>query len=181
MNYFYIPIAIAFNVYVSIFHGKVKSRVSLPLNGKIAIVTGSNTGIGKEVAAKLYRNGCRVIMACRSEERAKEAMLDIEQRSFQSSSSPYTFGDIKYMHLDLSDLKSVITFVNEFFQAYDHVDILVNNAGLNTKGASKQGLQQLFQVNYLGHYLLTRSLIYQQNQRAATINDQHIKKKIRVV
>lgn len=50
-------------------------------------------------------------------------------------------GELNYMHIDLSDLKSVRQFATEFKSKYDHLDILVNNAGLNSGGKTKQGFE----------------------------------------
>ncbi len=133
------------------------------LIGQIAIVTGSNTGIGKCTALALARNGATVILACRDNERGKEAVNEINLllKSPHSSSTEYPHalkGKARFIKLDLSDLHSILTFVRSFKEEFVRLDILVNNAGLNMDGVLSNGLQQLFQVNYLGHYLLYRAL-----------------------
>ena len=161
--------AVALNSLISIFHGKSKSRVSVPMKDKIVIVTGSNTGIGKQIATKLYSLGATVVMACRDEKKSNIALLEIKENVSKLSNSNQhnsntVVADIKFIHLDLSDLSSIPRFVDEFYSTFNHLDVLINNAGLNSEGETKQGLQQLFQVNYLGHYLLTRALIHKQNE-----------------
>lgn len=143
------------------------------LTGYNVVVTGSNTGVGKQTAIQLVKMGANVILACRSSSRAEEAMNDIkrEQRDvlcackgtsfiskYYNKVYPYcSYGTVQYAHLDLSDLVSIKSFVPlELIEKLQvsRIDILVNNAGLNSRGVTKHGLQQLFQVNYLGHYLL---------------------------
>lgn len=137
-------------------------RVKLPnLQGKIIIVTGSNVGIGKEAASKFYHAGATVILASRDEKKTKEAIEEIKkQDSSKYSNDSKKKGKAEFLKLDLGDLSSVVTFVDTFMKKYKTVDILVNNAGLNGHGPfTKDGIQQCFQVNYLGHYLLTRLLV----------------------
>ena len=62
------------------------------------------------------------------------------------------------MKLDLADELSILEFSRQLKDTFPRIDILINNAGLNSKGVLRNGLQQLFQVNYLGHYLLLRCL-----------------------
>lgn len=164
------------------------------LKGKIAIVTGSNTGIGKATATCLYRKGCHVILACRNEAKAKDAISSIIQSTKDEEinninknshlhtkkngneknryplSSLYPFakdGKISFAPLDLSELDSVKkfpTYLSKELQI-NHIDILINNAGLNEQGVTchdyyeKKGLNYVFAVNYLGHFVLTLRLL----------------------
>ena len=68
-------------------------------------------------------------------------------------------GKAQFMRLDLSDLQSVIDFCDRIKEQFQRIDILINNAGLNIDSVLPNGVRQVFQVNYLGHYLLSRSLI----------------------
>jgi len=136
-------------------------QVSSNLLGNFIIVTGSNTGIGKSTAFQLSRLGGNVILACRDEKRGKAAAEDINNQLKLVSSQRYPHageGNAQFVKLDLGDLFSVAQFINEMKEKLPRVDILVNNAGLNTGKLLPTGLQQLFQVNYLGHYLLVRGL-----------------------
>jgi NAD(P)-dependent dehydrogenase (short-subunit alcohol dehydrogenase family) len=133
----------------------------LNLTSNVVIVTGSNTGIGKETAAKLAKRGATVVLACRNVKQGMKAMMDIVNSLEKCSTVNYPHcrnGKAIFMRMDLSDLKSVSDFVDRFKSQYSRLDILVNNAGLNTKGVTANGFEQLFQVNYLGHYLLTTLL-----------------------
>ena len=124
------------------------------LGGKIAVVTGSNTGIGLETARMLADSGAKVIMACRSVERAREAA----KRASRDGKN-----DVEVMALDLSDAESVRAFAEAY--KYEKLDILVNNAGLNASSGyrgpktTKQGYDICMGVNYLGHFMLTALLM----------------------
>ena len=131
------------------------------LSGNVIIVTGSNTGIGRATAMNLARLGGTVVLACRDIQKGMEASLEINDSLKKSSPGEFPharYGKSQFMRLDLSDLHSVIEFSSKIRKEFNRVDILVNNAGLNTKGYLPNGLQQLFQVNYLGHFLLFRAL-----------------------
>ncbi len=122
-------------------------------SGKLSIVTGSNTGIGFETARMLALKGGRVVMACRSEEKASAAAEKI-----RSESPP---GDVEVQTLDLSDLESVASFAESYSEAHDRLDHLILNAGVMVPPASKtaQGFELQFGVNHLGHFALTGRLL----------------------
>mmetsp|Transcript_33311 Transcript_33311/g.38590 ORF Transcript_33311/g.38590 Transcript_33311/m.38590 type:complete len:418 (-) Transcript_33311:25-1278(-) len=139
---------------------------------KLAIVTGSNTGIGFETALALVKHGYDVVLACRSREKGEIAAYNINSRisdliekegTPQETNRVAVFGKAFFIHpLDLSDLKSVREFFNAFEQKYNNshpLDVLVNNAGINTTGQSVDGLDLCFQSNMVGHFLLTRLLL----------------------
>jgi NAD(P)-dependent dehydrogenase (short-subunit alcohol dehydrogenase family) len=128
------------------------------LSKQLVIVTGSNTGIGKETARALACLGGHVILACRDSLKAKDACLEIMSDLKNASSLDYPYasdGKISHLRLDLSSLASVVAFVDEVKSSYQRVDILVNNAGTNAAGDSDDHIEQVFQINYLGHFLLT--------------------------
>lgn len=124
----------------------------------IAIVTGSNTGIGFETASSLVEHGYTVILACRSRSKGETAAEKINKASSSSS------GKAIFLHpLDLSCFSSVREFSEKFYEKYeaDALNILVNNAGLNASGngVSDDGLDLVYQSNTLGHFLLTKLLM----------------------
>lgn len=127
-----------------------------PLTGKIAIVTGANSGIGFETALELARHGAHVVLACRSGPRATAAKLKIEA----AIASDANAGTLEFLQLNLSRLESVRGFVQAFRAKFDRVDILVNNAGLMypTQTHTASGLESQFAVNHLGHFYLTHLL-----------------------
>ncbi|KAL4647196.1 dehydrogenase/reductase SDR family member 13-like [Arapaima gigas] len=121
------------------------------VHGKTVIVTGGNTGIGKTTAIDLARRGARVILACRSKERAEAAVREIIQESGNNQ--------VVYMQLDLASLKSVRSFAETFLKQEARLDLLINNAGVYLDGRTEDGLQMMFAVNHLGHFLLTNLLL----------------------
>lgn len=123
--------------------------------GRVAIVTGANSGIGRETALALARKGATVVLACRSEERGIEA-ADAIAADVEGSASRVSF-----MRLDLADLESVRSFVAEFLHGHDRLDLLVNNAGVMVPPKSKtaQGFELQLGVNHFGHFALTNLLL----------------------
>lgn len=117
--------------------------------GRVAIVTGSNSGIGWEAARVLATKGATVIMACRSIANANMAADQI--KTLKPS------GKVVVMKLDLGDLESVHAFAAAFRQHYDRLDLLINNAGVAKPpyGKTAQGFEQQFGINHLGHFALT--------------------------
>lgn len=136
----------------------LKVGCKINLTGKIAVVTGSNTGIGLQTAKMLADGGAKVILACRSVERARDAA------KYASSNGAK---DVDVMALDLSDAASVQDFAAKFAKKYKKLDILVNNAGLNAGAGyrgpkvTKQGYDICMGTNYLGHFMLTSLLLPQ--------------------
>ena len=122
-------------------------------NNKVCIVTGSNTGIGLETAKSLVEQGYEVVLACRSRDKAMQALETID-------ASTNGRGKAVFVHpLDLSSFESVKEFSNAIKQKYKSIDVLVNNAGRNTSGKSEHNLDLCFQSNHLGHFLLTHELM----------------------
>jgi len=122
-------------------------------SGRVAIVTGSNSGIGFETARVLAGRGATVVMACRNLEKASPKAGEI--RAAQPGA------DVEVMQLDLSDLESVQRFVGAFRAKHARLDLLINNAGIMVPpyGKTSQGFETQFGVNHLGHYALTGSLL----------------------
>ena len=122
-------------------------------SGRVAIVTGANSGIGLETARELARNGAHVVLACRSQARADEALEDIR--------SGLPEARIDFMALDLADLDQVRAFAAAVHDRFDRLDLLVNNAGVMVPPASKtkQGYELQFGVNHIGHFALTGLLL----------------------
>lgn len=133
----------------------------LPL--PIAIVTGSNTGIGFELSFNLITRGYNVIVACRSPEKGEAAAKAINYRATKLNEKDHQIGKALFLHpCDLSSFSSIQSFVDEFHKSplyHGSLNLLVNNAGINSNGVSTDGLDLCFQSNFLGHYLLTRLLL----------------------
>lgn len=123
------------------------------LEGKVCIVTGSNTGIGKETARGLAKMGATVVLAVRDTTKGEAARADIAASTGRS--------DVAVMKLDLGELASVRAFAKEFQEKYPRLDILVNNAGIwpTTKSTTKDGFETTFGTNHIGTFLLTNELL----------------------
>jgi len=121
-------------------------------SGKVAIVTGSNTGIGFYMARALASKGASVIMACRDLEKAENARLSI-LREFPDS-------DVSVSILDLANLSSIHEFA-EGYPKSEGLDILINNAGvmIPPRSRTKDGFELQFGTNHLGHFALTGHLL----------------------
>ncbi|XP_006640365.2 retinol dehydrogenase 14 [Lepisosteus oculatus] len=122
------------------------------LDGKTVLVTGGNSGIGKETAIALAARGARVIIACRDVQKAEVAMREIKTRSRSLN--------VSYMELDLANLQSVREFCQTFLQKEQRLDVLINNAGMpSVLGWTDDRFSMCFGVNHLGHFLLTSLLL----------------------
>ncbi|WP_113625497.1 oxidoreductase [Pectobacterium peruviense] len=121
-------------------------------SGKCFVVTGANTGIGFEISRVLAACGARVLLACRDEEKAKDAMVKIKQYSPQA--------ELVFLPLDLADLNSVHAAIAKVL-AEPRLDALINNAGVMTPPLmrTKQGFELQFGVNHLGTFALTSLLL----------------------
>lgn len=121
--------------------------------GKIAIVTGANSGIGYEMARALACKEATAILACRNKDKGEAAVRQIAQE--------YPEAKAELMQLDLSDLASVRRFADEFASCYDRLDILINNAGIMRTpfGKTADDFELQFATNHLGHFALTGLLL----------------------
>jgi retinol dehydrogenase 12 len=118
------------------------------LDGKIALVTGANTGIGRVTAIELAKQGAHVLLACRSKEKTQPVIDEIPG------------GRAEFVPLDLADLESVRTCARDFLARKEPLSLLINNAGLaGAHGTTASGFELAFGTNHLGHYLLTRLLL----------------------
>jgi NAD(P)-dependent dehydrogenase (short-subunit alcohol dehydrogenase family) len=122
---------------------------SSDLVGRVAVVTGANTGIGKEIARGLASRGATVVLACRSLDRGGAALDEIAT----STGNP----NVSLMQLDQSSQASIRRFAKELASAHDRVHVLVNNAGvwLDEKKRSVDGIEMTWATNVLGYFLLT--------------------------
>ncbi|MFX0120921.1 MAG: oxidoreductase [Promethearchaeota archaeon] len=120
------------------------------LNGKVAIVTGANSGIGFATAKALASKKATVILACRDEEKGKGAVQRIGSEK-----------NTKLIQLNLASLNSVREFVDTFIDQFIRLDILINNAGIMRVpyGKTVDGFELHFATNHLGHFALTGLLL----------------------
>lgn len=123
------------------------------LKGKIAVVTGANSGIGYYTCLELARKGAHVVLAARNKERGRAA----EERIL----SEVPNADLQFMKLDLSNIETVKYFADAFIEEYEKLDILINNAGVMAIPLKRtaQGFEMQFGTNHLGHFALTGLLL----------------------
>ncbi|KAF4998475.1 hypothetical protein FDECE_11783 [Fusarium decemcellulare] len=125
------------------------------LSGRVTIVTGANTGVGREVAQVLYSKNATVWVASRNEEKARTAIEGIKQQH------PSSKGELKFLKLDLADLTTIGDSAKQFLEAESRLDVLFNNAGVMTPpegSTTKQGYELQLGTNCLGHFLFTKHL-----------------------
>ncbi|MCA9970722.1 MAG: SDR family oxidoreductase [Anaerolineales bacterium] len=123
------------------------------LSGRVAVVTGANSGLGFETARALARRGAHVVLACRSAARGETAVAAIRRET--------PTADLALQPLDLADLASVRAFAAEFRARHARLDLLINNAGVMAipRRETADGFEMQLGVNHLGHFALTGLLI----------------------
>jgi NAD(P)-dependent dehydrogenase (short-subunit alcohol dehydrogenase family) len=127
--------------------------MSESMKGKVCIITGANSGIGKATAQGLAKLDAHVVMLCRDKSRGEEALANIITVSGSES--------IDLLLADLSSQHSIRQFVKEFQMKFDKLHILINNAGVNPskRYESVDGLEKAFAINTLAPFLLTNLLL----------------------
>ena len=123
------------------------------MKGKICIITGSNSGIGKETAIGLAKIGATSVMVVRDQERGEKARTEIIKQAGNNS--------VDLTICDLSSMDSIRRFAKEFKKKYDRLDVLLNNAGatFNKREVTSEGFERTLAVNYLGPFLLTHEML----------------------
>jgi len=139
-----------------------EAQVSTPRPGQqVALVTGSTSGLGHELAIRLGAMGMHVIVHGRNRERGMEVVEAIERGGA---------GSARFYRADLASFEQVREFAEAVLRDYDRLDILINNAGIasapNGRALSQDGHELMFQVNHLSHFLLTRMLLPQLHESA---------------
>ncbi len=138
------------------------------LQGKVAIITGANSGIGFETAFQLAKKGMMVILACRRLDAAVKAKEDILKIHSDAQVTP--------MKVDLSSLKEVKQFAEDFQEHFDRLDLLLNNAGIMMSPYKEtvDGFENQLATNFIGHFALTgllmQLLLKTPNSRVITLS-----------
>ncbi|XP_058125419.1 retinol dehydrogenase 13-like [Anopheles ziemanni] len=130
-------------------------KTDVRADGKVVIVTGANTGIGKETAHALARRGAHVYMACRDMKKCEEARQEI----VLDTRNPQVY----CRECDLASMQSIREFAKQFKAEQPRLDILINNAGVMRcpRTLTKEGIEMQLGVNHMGHFLLTNLLLDQ--------------------
>jgi len=123
------------------------------LTGKLALVTGANSGLGLHATRGLAARGARVVMACRDRAKAQTAMERI--------SAAIPGARLEILALDLADLASVRRFADTLMQRHERLDLLCNNAGVMAlpRRTTRDGFEMQAGINHLGHFALTGLLM----------------------
>jgi protochlorophyllide reductase len=121
-------------------------------SGRIALITGANSGLGLETARALASRGATVVLACRSRRRGEEARAEL---------LPAAAAGLEVLELDLADLASVRAGAHWVRENYGRLDLLVNNAGVMAppRRLTRDGFELQFGTNHLGHVALTAALL----------------------
>ena len=124
------------------------------MNGKVCVVTGASSGIGRVTALGLAERGATVVLVCRNEDRGAPVLDEIERRGGNGTATLLT--------ADLSSQRQVRAAAAAFLERFDRLDVLINNAGVagwGTRLESEDGLETTFAVNHLAPFLLTGLLL----------------------
>lgn len=126
--------------------------VGKDLSGKVALITGSSSGIGLETARTLSNFGCEIIFACRNEKTTLEKMNILQAEN--------SLAKLNFIHVDLSSLKSCKKFCEQVMLKYERIDYLILNAAIFglPYTLTSDGLETMFQVCHLSHFYITQQL-----------------------
>src|SRR6266700_1912627 len=123
------------------------------MNGKVCLVTGANSGIGKEAALGLARLGATVVIVARNRKKCEATVSEIRQATGNQN--------VNLIVADLSSMMSVRGLASTFLGEYPKLHVLINNAGtyLPKRITTADGYEAVFATNHLGHFLLTSLLL----------------------
>ena len=123
------------------------------MQGRICLITGATSGIGKATAIGLAKLGATVIVGCRNEEKGRQAMAEIKSRSGKQK--------IDLFIADLYSQEQIRKAVEAFKKKYDKLHVLINNAGISLfkRSITEDGVETIFAVNYLAPFYLTNLLL----------------------
>jgi NAD(P)-dependent dehydrogenase (short-subunit alcohol dehydrogenase family) len=123
------------------------------MNGRVCMITGANSGIGKATALGLAGMGATVVMVCRNRERGEEALAEVKAATGNPT--------IDLLLADLSSQSEVRRLAEDLKARYSHLHVLINNAGisLSKRALTVDGFETVFAVNYLAPFLLTNLLL----------------------
>ena len=123
------------------------------MDGKVCLITGATSGIGKATAMGLANMGASVVMVGRDRGRSEAALAEVKEGSANAS--------VDLLLADLSSQEDIRRLAGEFKEAHPRLDVLINNAGVirSKRVATADGIEMTFAVNHLAHFLLTNLLL----------------------
>ncbi len=126
------------------------------MTGKVIILTGANSGIGKRSTIALAKLGATVIMACRSQERGEKALSEVKEITGSEK--------VELMLVDMSLQRSIRDFVKKFKEKYENLHVLIHNAAnfdqrMKRVNLTEDGVEVIFATNHLGPFLMTHLLL----------------------
>lgn len=130
----------------------IQKKSTESMSGKLAVISGSTSGVGYEALKKLAQGGANIVMVCRNEEKARNIKTEIE--------SKYNIS-VDYFLADFSDLDQVRLAAKAILDKYQKIDVLINSAGIHStkKKYNKDGYELVFCVNHLATFLFTKLLL----------------------
>ena len=154
-------LAILVSIIVIVFMARLYLRMTCgicksqkDMTGKVVLITGGNTGIGKELVRDLAKRNAKIILGCRSIERGKEAISDIIESTGNNN--------IYIKKCDISSLQSVRMFCEEILDSEERLDVLVCFAGSGApfgRHLTEDNIELQFATNHLGHFLMVNLLL----------------------
>ncbi len=125
----------------------------MALSGNVCVVTGCNSGIGRETAFALAELGATLVMVVRNQEKGEKTLAEIVDQTDNKS--------VSLMICDMSSMASIRNFAQEFKGKYNRLDVLVNNAGaeFSKREVTPEGFERTLAVDYLAPFLLTHELL----------------------
>ena len=141
-------------------------NVARDMKGKLVILTGASSGIGKEAAFDLLNKGAEVVFACRDEKKTLDVISEIQGIETKSRA--------KFIKIDLTDFESITTFAKNITEIYQNrkIDVLINNAGMlkHEFRKTKNNIETTLQANLIGSIVLSTLLIDKMQNQGRIIN-----------
>ena len=129
-----------------------QKKSDAPMDGRVCVITGANSGVGLEAAKHLARGGAHVVMVCRNPEKAEAAKAQVKELAR---------APVDVVLMDMARLDDVRRGAAELLERYPQIHVLINNAGLHStaRTLTADGHETVFAVNHLASFLLTRLLL----------------------